>query len=204
MRLARIREVWNDWIFSVVVLLHIPLCTTLLDRAEDQHYEYDGLLEVLSELSSICGGGVFVRISNHPEFHQSTGNLMLTATKVMEVCASAGVVVTDNDLAWKQVSGLTDCNYSCAGDSKLFYVLQKKLIVEMIMDVLSLDAQTVSDLKAFGKEDGDDMRSKWYYFEDVAELLSAQCHAEGAQSTADHQCNADTCVNCHANGQILC
>ena len=109
-------------------------------------------------------------------------------------------------------------NYSCTGDSKLFYVLQKRLIVEMIMDVLTLDAQTVSDLedacagvsplqfnvpqgatggnvryhykpdftahfnkqkkyheeqrregKAFGKEDGDDMRSKWYYFEDVVE-----------------------------------
>ena len=109
-------------------------------------YEYDGLLEVLSELSSICGAGVFVSINNHPEFHQSTGNLMLTATKVMEVCANAGVVVTDNDLAWKQVSGLTDCNYSCTGDSKLFYVLQKKLIVEMIMDVLSLES---TSLKAF-------------------------------------------------------
>ena len=109
------------------------------------NYEYNGLLEALSELSSICGGGVFVSINNHPEFHQSTGNLMLTATKVMEMCATAGVVVTDNDLMWKQVSGLTDSNYSCTGDSKLFYVLQK--IVEMIMDVLTLDAQTVSDLE---------------------------------------------------------
>ena len=153
------------------------------------------------------------------------------------MCTNAGVVVTDNDLMWKQVSGLTDSNYSCAaGDSKLFYVLQKRLIVEMIMDVLTLDAQTVSDLedacvgvpplqlnvpqgatggnvryhykpdftahfnqqkkyqsKAFGKEDGDDdMRSKWYYFEDAAEPLCAQCHAEGAQSTADHQYFADT------------
>ena len=129
---------------------------------------------------------------------------MLTAAKVMEMCAIAGVVVTDN-------------------------VLQKRLIVEMIMDVPTLDAQTVSDLedacvgvfplqfnvfqgatggnvryhykpdftahfnkqkkyheeqrregKAFGKEDGDDMRSKWYYFEDVADVLCAQCHAEGA------------------------
>ena len=111
------------------------------------NYKYNGLLEALSELSSICGGGVFVSINNHPEFHQSTGNLMLTATKVMEVCANAGVVVTDNDLMWKQVSRLTDCNYSCAGDSKLFYVLQKRLIFEMIMDVLTLDAQTVSDLE---------------------------------------------------------
>ena len=42
------------------------------------------------------------------------------------------------------------------------------------------------------------MRSKWYYFED----LCAQCHAEGAQSTADHQYNAETCINCHANGLI--
>ena len=65
-----------------------------------------GRLEVLSELSSICGGGVFVSINNHPEFHQSAGNLMLTVTKVMEVCTNAGVVVTDNDLMWKQVSGL--------------------------------------------------------------------------------------------------
>ena len=56
--------------------------------------------------------------------------------------------------------------------------------------------------KAFGKEDGDDMRSKWYYFEDVAGLLCAQCHAEGAQSTADYQYNADTCINCHDNGLI--
>ena len=111
------------------------------------NYEYDGLLEALCELSSICGGGVFVNISNHPEFHQSTGNLMLTATKVMEMRTNAGVVVTDNDLMWKQVSGLTDSNYSCAGDSKLFYVLQKRLIVKMIMDVLALDAQTVSDLE---------------------------------------------------------
>ena len=117
------------------------------------------------------------------------------------------------------------------------------------MDVLTLDAQTVSDLedacvgvsplqfnvpqgatggnvryhykpdftahfnkqkkyreeqrredKAFDKEDGDDMRSKWCYFEDVADLLCAQCHEEGAQSTADHQYNSDTCINCHANG----
>ena len=34
-------------------------------------YEYNGLFEALSELSSICGGGVFVNINNHPEFHQS-------------------------------------------------------------------------------------------------------------------------------------
>ena len=40
------------------------------------NYEYNGLLEALSELSNICGGGVFVSINNHPEFHQSTGNLM--------------------------------------------------------------------------------------------------------------------------------
>ena len=170
-------------------------------------------------------------INNHPEFHQSTGNLMLT----------------DNDLVWKQVSGLADRNYSCTGDSKLFYVLQKKLIVETIMDALSLDAQTVSDLedvsplqfnlpqgatggnvryhynpdftahfnkqktyheeqgragKAIGKEDGDDMRSKLYYLEDVADLLCAQCHAEGAHSAADHLHNADTCINCHASGLI--
>ena len=46
------------------------------------------------------------------------------------------------------------------------------------------------------------MRSKWYYFEDVADVLCAQCHAEGAQSTADHQYFADTCINCHANGLI--
>ena len=111
------------------------------------NYEYDGLLETLSGLSSICGGGVFVNINNHPEFHQSTGNLMLTATKVMEMCTNAGVLVTDNDLMWKQVSGLTDSNYSCAGDSKLFYVLQKTFILEMIMHVLTLDAQTVSDLE---------------------------------------------------------
>ena len=63
-------------------------------------------------------------INNHPEFHQSTGNLMLTATKVMELCKNAGVIATDNDLVWKQVFGLTDRNYSSAGDSKLFYVLQ--------------------------------------------------------------------------------
>ena len=111
------------------------------------NYEYNGLLEVLSELSSICGGGVFVSINNNPKFHQSTGNLKLTATKVMEMRANAGVIVTDNDLVWKQVSGLTDRNYSSAGDSKLICVLQKKLIVEMIMDVLSIDAQTVSDLE---------------------------------------------------------
>ena len=172
-------------------------------------------------------------------------------TKVMEVCANAGFVITDNDLVWRQASGLTDCNESCAGDSKLFYVLQKKMIVEMIMDALTLDAQTVSDLedacagvpplqfnmpqgatggnaryrykpdftahfnkqkkyheeqrregKAFGRGDGDDMRTKWYYFEDVADLLCAQCHAEGAQSTTDHQYNADTCINCRANGLI--
>ena len=201
-------------------------------------------LEALSELSSICGGGVFVSINNHPEFHQSTGNLMLTATKVMEMCANAGVVVTDNDLMWKQVSGLTDSNYRCAGDSKLFYVLQKRLIVEMIMDVLTLDAQTGRCMcgrvpaaiqcaggnvryhykpdftahfinkqkkhheeqrregKALGREDGDDMRTKWYYFDDVADLLCAQCHAEGAQSTADHHHNANSCINCHANGLI--
>ena len=90
-----------------------------------------------------------MNINNHPEFHQSIGNLMLTATKLMELCKSAGVIVTDTDngLVWKQVSGLTDRNYSSAGDSKLFYVLQEKLIVEMIMDVLSLDAQTVTDLE---------------------------------------------------------
>ena len=76
---------------------------------------------------------------------------MLTATKVMEMCKNAGVIVTDNDLVWKQVSGLTDRNNSSAGDSKLFYVLQKKLIVEMIMDVLSLDAQTVTDLEYAGE-----------------------------------------------------
>ena len=56
--------------------------------------------------------------------------------------------------------------------------------------------------KAFGKEDGDDMRSKWYYFEDVADVLCAQCNAEGAQSAADHQYFADTRINCHANGLI--
>ena len=84
-------------------------------------------------------------INNHPEFHQNSGNLMLTATKVMEMCANAGVLVTDNDLMWKLVSGLTDGN--CTGDSKLFYVLQKRLIAEMIMDALTLDAQTVSDLE---------------------------------------------------------
>ena len=56
--------------------------------------------------------------------------------------------------------------------------------------------------KAFGKEDGDDMQSKWYYFEDVADVLCAQCNAEGAQSTADHQYFADTCINWHANGLI--
>ena len=59
-----------------------------------------------------------------------------------------------------------------------------------------------SEEKALGKEDGDDMRSKWYCFEDVADSLCAQCHAEGAQSTANHLYNADTCVNCHANGLI--
>ena len=123
----------------------------MYDCIQKQGFEWkinaNGLLEALSELSSICGGRVCVSINNHPEFHQSTGNLMLTATKVMEMCANAGVVVTDNDLMWKQVSRLTDSNYSCAGDSKLFYVLQKRLIVEMIMDVLTLDAHTVSDLE---------------------------------------------------------
>ena len=74
------------------------------------NYEYDGLLEALSELSSICGGGIFVNINNHPEFHQSAGNLMLTATKVMEMRTNAGVVVTDNDLMWKQIpSSSTYC-----------------------------------------------------------------------------------------------
>ena len=113
----------------------------------DADYEYNGLLEVLSELSTRCGSGVFVSINNNSEFHQSTGNLMLTAAKVMEVCANAGVIVTDNDLIWKQMSGLTDRNYSSNGESKLFYVLQKKLIVEMTMDVLSSDTQTVTDLE---------------------------------------------------------
>ena len=94
----------------------------------DSNYEYTGLLEVLNEL-------------------QSTGNLMLTATKVMELCKNAGVIVTDNDVVWKQVSGLTDRIYSSAGGSKLFYVWQKKLIVEMIMELLALDAQTVTDLE---------------------------------------------------------
>ena len=135
--------------------------------------------------------------------------------------------------------------------SKLFYVLQKKLIVEMIMDVLSLDAQTVTDLeyacegvsplqlnvpqgatggnvryhykpdftthfnkqkmyheeqrregKAIGREGSDDMRSKWYHLEHVADVLCTQCQAEGAQSTADHLYNANTRINCHANGLI--
>ena len=89
-------------------------------------YEYDGLLEVLSELSSICGGGIFVSVNNHPEFHQSTGNMMLTATKVMEVCANAGVVVTDNDLVWKQVSGLTDRNYSRHGVKQAYELWARK------------------------------------------------------------------------------
>ena len=35
----------------------------------DANHEYNSLLEVLSELSSICSGGVFVSINNHPEFH---------------------------------------------------------------------------------------------------------------------------------------
>ena len=143
-------------------------------------------------------------------------------------------MVTDNDLMWKQVSGLTDSNYSCTGDSKLFYVLQKRLIVEMIMDVLALNERfptwkmhvwacprcnsmclraqqaemsaittsrtslltstnrrNIMKGKAFGRKDGDDMRTKWYCFNDVADLLCAQCHAEGAQ-----------CINCHANGLI--
>ena len=30
----------------------------------------------------------------------------------------------------------------------------------------------------------------------------AQCQTEGAQSTADYQYNANTCINCHANGLI--
>ena len=30
---TRIREIWSDWILSAVVLLYIPLSTTLLDRA---------------------------------------------------------------------------------------------------------------------------------------------------------------------------
>ena len=34
------------------------------------------------------------------------------------------------------------------------------------------------------------------------ESLCPQCHAEGAQSTADHEYFADTCINCHANGLI--
>ena len=110
--------------------------------------------------------------------------------------------------------------------------MQKRLIVEMIMDVLTwacprcnsmclrarraeMPAITTSRTslltstsrrnimgKAFGKEDGDDMRSKWYYFEDVVESLCPQCHAEGAQPTADHQYFADTCINCHADGLI--
>ena len=127
--------------------LYDCICKQGFEWKIDANYEYNGLLEVLSELSSICGGGVFVSINNHSEFHQRTGNLMLTATKVMELCTKAGVIVTDNDLVWKKAFGLTDRNYSSAGDSKLFYVLQKKLSVEMIMDVLSLDAQTVTDLE---------------------------------------------------------
>ena len=43
----------------------------------DSNYEYTGLLEVLNELSSTCGGGVCVSINNHPEFHQSTGTMMV-------------------------------------------------------------------------------------------------------------------------------
>ena len=213
----------------------------------DSNYEYTGLLEALSELSSTCGGGEFVSINTHPEDHQSTGNLMLTATKVIELRKNAGVIVTDNDLVWKQISGLTDRNYSISGESKLFYVLQKKLVAEMIMDVLSLDAQTVTDLeyacegvsplqfntpqgatggnvryhykpdftarfnkqkmyrdeqrregKAIGKEGNDDTRSKWYHFED----MRTQCRAEGAQSTTASLYNANTCINCHANGLI--
>ena len=110
--------------------------------------EYTGLLEVLSELSSMCSGGAFVSINNHPEFHQSTGNPMLTAMKVIELRKNAGVIVTDNHLMWKQTSGLTDRHYySSNGESKLFYVLQKKLVVEMAMDVLSLDAQTIAELE---------------------------------------------------------
>ena len=110
-RLARIRGLINTikgggrWKQSVAnCSVHIWM--SLYDCIQKQgfewkintNYEHNGLLAVLSELSSICGGGVFASTNTHPEFHQSTGNLMLTATKVMEVCANAGVVVTDNDL----------------------------------------------------------------------------------------------------------
>ena len=77
---------------------------------------------------------VFVSINNHPE-------------KVLELCKNAGVIVTDSGLIWKQISGLTDRSYSSNGGSKLFCVLQKKLVVEMVMDVLSLDAQTATELE---------------------------------------------------------
>ena len=163
-------------------------------------------------------------VNNHPEFYQSTGNLMLTATKVMEVCANAGVVITDNisfgASVW--IDGL-QLWLRRRRFQALFYVLQKKMLVEMIMDALTLDAQTVSDLedvcvgvpplqfnvpqgatggnvryhykpdftahinkqkkyheeqrregKALGRGDGDDVRTKWYYFEDVAHLLCAR------------------------------
>ena len=38
------------------------------------------------------------------------GNLMLTATlKVIELCKNVGVIVTDNDLIWKQTLAQARC-----------------------------------------------------------------------------------------------
>ena len=54
--------------------------------------------------------------------------------------------------------------------------------------------------KAIGKEGNDDMRSKWYHLEDITDVLCMQCRAEGAQSTAKCLYNANTSINCHANG----
>ena len=56
--------------------------------------------------------------------------------------------------------------------------------------------------RAIGKEGNDDMRSKWYHIEDITDVPCTQCRAEGAQSMAKYLHNANTCINCHANGLI--
>ena len=46
------------------------------------------------------------------------------------------------------------------------------------------------------------MRSKWYFLDDVADSICAQCKAGGVQTMADKHYNADRCINCHANWLI--
>ena len=67
---------WKQHVANCSVHIWMPLYDCVYKQGFewkiDANYEYNGLLEVLNELSSICGGGVFVSINNHPEFHQCT------------------------------------------------------------------------------------------------------------------------------------